>query len=199
MVRMVKPSTPGKKLADLLVSKQGSGKTRRLRRKITAAEVAEAVALLRTCRPDADLVKPDESHALCKAVLDAALAPARTPSPDQNWDLVSVYASLRRVERSDACVELGLTIKVVQPKSEPIPIEQRLAQARNLVRTARQRGDVKLVKAAQRFLGLVEIEKEMMDGKWDSPPPSPPPPMPKPEWVYDPTLGDESLPPPGAD
>jgi hypothetical protein len=153
------PPPPFKKLADLLVTKQGGGKTRRLRRKVTAAEVAEAVSLLRTYCPDADLLDRWESHAVCQKVLAAALAPNRKPHPDQNWDLVSVYAGLRGLEWRAACVELGLASKV----KSGVPIEWKLAQARELVRLARQHHHSdRVIEAAKRFLGLVEVERDMM-------------------------------------
>ena len=187
MVGMVKPSTPGKKLVELLVSKQGGGKTRRLRSKVTAAEVAEAVTILRTCCPDANLLDPEQSHALCKKVLAAALAPDRAPHPDQNWDLVAVYAGLQKIERGEACVELGLAVKVTEPEPELTPIEKaekQLAQARRIADSARKRGDPRLTKAAENMVGMFWVALDMLQhGFGDSPLPSPPssaPPAPSP-------------------
>ena len=194
IVRMVKelPPPPFKKLADLLVSKQGGGKSRRLRRKVTAAEVAEAVSLLRTYCPDAKLLDAKQSDALCRKVLVAALSPDRKPHPKENWDLVSVYAGLQKIERGEACVELGLTIRV-QSKFPPLPSEQKLAQARDLVRLARRQGDAKVVKAAKRFQGLIELELQILQDNNDHPLSSavPPPLKPKAE-TEDFGFGDES-------
>ncbi len=169
---MVKPSTPGKKLADLLVSRQGGGKTRRLRRKVTTAEVAEAVALLQTYCPNANLLDPEQCHALCVKVLGAALAPNRIPDPKENWDLVAVFAGLRGIKRAEACVELGLAIQV---KSESTSTVQKIALVRDIIRMARKRGDRRMVKDAEEWLALFELGTLMSE---EASPPSQSPSIP---------------------
>ncbi len=152
---MVKPSTPGEKLADLLVSRQGGGKTRRLRRKVTTAEVAEAVALLQTYCPNVNLLDPEHCHALCVKVLGAALAPNRIPDPKENWDLVAVFAGLRGIGRAEACVELGLAVQAVKSKSTSTV--QKIALVRDIIRMARNRGDRRMVKDAEEWLAALML------------------------------------------
>jgi hypothetical protein len=142
-------------LAKLLLTRQGTGKARRLRPKIAAAEVREAIGLLRDWCPDANLADRAQSDALCRKMLTVAVAP-RVPHPDQDWDLVAVYAGLRGIERGDACVELGLAIKVKPP--EPMTLDRQVAMARDIVRTASR-----------------HLEAE------DEPPPKPELPTPKPK------------------
>ena len=92
------------------------------------------------CCHDANLVDPEQSHALCRKVLAAALAPDRSPHPDQNWDLVSVYAGLQKLERGEACVKLGLAIKI-EPKLTAIEQEKKnLTAVIEFIQAARQRG-----------------------------------------------------------
>ena len=112
---MTGPTRPFQPLAKLLLTKQGAGKARRLRPKIAAADVRKAIALLRDWHPDANLVDREQSDAVCRKMLTVAVEP-RLPHPDQDWDLVAVYAGLRGIERGDACVELGLAVKVNSPK-----------------------------------------------------------------------------------
>lgn len=176
---MVKPTTPSKRLVRLLVSRQGSGKTRRLRAKVTAAELAEAVSLLRTCCPDADLLDQEQTRALCRKILADALAPSRIPHPDQDWDIISVYAEKQDLTRHEACVELGLAVKV-KPKPKLTPIEQeqqkttKLAKMRTIEATARRRGMGKeIMDKIAEIEGLMWVTREVIRGKFDEPPTEP--------------------------
>jgi hypothetical protein len=138
--------------------------------------------------------------------MTVAVAP-RVPHPDQDWDLVAVYAGLRGIERGDACVELGLAIKVKPP--EPVSLDRQVAMARDIVRMARRHHEAteprtaeraqaaKALKSAESLFAVLSVRKEWeewLEAKKDSPPPppKPEPPTPKPE---PPKAKSEPLPP----
>ena len=120
---MVKPSSPRMILAKL-VTRQGSGKVRDLRKGVTAQEIADALAVVLIAMPRADLRAPLMAHRICLWVLKRTLAPDRVPRPTRNWDLVAVYARLRGISRDQACAELKLPVwkpPVKKPGMKPRP------------------------------------------------------------------------------
>jgi hypothetical protein len=106
---MVKPSN-ARELLTRLVTRRG-GDLARLRRGVTATEVAEAVAFVRQWFSKADLGDPKTARDTCTIAMDAALGPDRVPDPNDDWDLVAVYARCRAMKRQEACYELGLRKK----------------------------------------------------------------------------------------
>ena len=98
-----------------LVTRQGGGVMRRLRRGVTAEEVALAIDVVRLWDSDFDLSVPRKSRRCCTFILQAALGQDQVPHPDEDWDLVAVYARLLGIDRDEACVKLEL---VKKPKPE---------------------------------------------------------------------------------
>ena len=119
---MVKRSTPQATLLRLFTAPTASG-ARRLRRGVTADEVAAAVEVVRLWFPEADLTDRKVSRLKCVLALEAALGQDRVPHPDEDWDLVAVYAWLRRKPRQEACRELGLTAAPAH-QAEPGDVEE---------------------------------------------------------------------------
>ena len=108
---MLRQKTDPLHLLERLATRQGSGTVRRMRRGVTAVEVALAIEVVRIWFPDDDLIDEENARRTCSFAMDAALGADRVPNPDDDWDLVAVYARLRGVNRNEACIELGLVEK----------------------------------------------------------------------------------------
>jgi hypothetical protein len=114
MLAGMKPWTP-KDLLRRLVTRRGNGSLRHLRKDVTAAEVQAAVGVVRHWLPEYDLRVSIKCRNACRAALGQALGD-RQPHPDEDWDLVEVYAGLVGVSRAEACELLHLP-----PSPEPEP------------------------------------------------------------------------------
>ena len=177
---MTGPTRPFEPLAKLLLTKQGAGKARRLRPKIAPAEVKRAIALLREWCADANLTDREQSDAVCRKMLTVAVEP-RVPHPDQDWDLVAVYAGLRGIERGDACVELGLAVKVNSPAPATLDYQVTTASQCHEVAGSHTVKAAKSLKSAAHLPASVRTRRHLDAG--DSPPPThkPEPPKTKPK------------------
>ena len=119
-------------LLECLATRQGSGTVRRMRRGVTAVEVALAVEVVRIWFPDEDLVDEGNSRRMFLMAMCAALGPDRVPNPDDDWDLVAVYTRLRGVTPGEACIELGL---VAKPKPQKTLLKSECDRLLGLVMT----------------------------------------------------------------
>jgi hypothetical protein len=116
---MVKTNGPRQTLIDLL-TRQGRGKTRQMRRGVTAEEVRAAIEVVSWWYPDLDWDDERATAEACRgAVCRAAEIKVEPPAdsrldiddPDYAWDLVAVYCRLSGGWRSrhDTLAALGIS------------------------------------------------------------------------------------------
>jgi hypothetical protein len=114
---MLKPSTPQETLRRLL-TRQGSGKFRRLRKGATAKELADAIAIVRIKFPEAKCwLNAVPTGLVCSGVIGNVLGhadrvPDRRGARAAEWDLVGAWMRKTGVEdRAKAVQMLGLPTK----------------------------------------------------------------------------------------
>jgi hypothetical protein len=112
---MVKTNGPRQTLVNLL-TRQGRGKTRRMRRGLTAEEVRAAIEVVSWWYPDLDwdneLATAEACWAaVCRAAEIKVEPPADSWLDDYDWDLVAVYCHLSHGGRTrdDTLAALGIS------------------------------------------------------------------------------------------
>jgi hypothetical protein len=99
---------PDKHPLKRLLTTHGRGKRRRLRKAVTARELAEALEVVRTLRPNTNWLSPSATGITCHFALRRLLGKEQI-HPKAGWDLVARYMKVKGIgTRQQALDELGI-------------------------------------------------------------------------------------------